>query len=96
MSLERLAEIDDQLGGHAPRAGGRDEAAGELTPEMADLRDSLLLVRMAAEGEGQSASRLRAPRIPAPPGLGRGSDRRLDRPRRAAYEAATSRENSGR
>ena len=53
ISLERLAAIDDQLGGHAPRAGGRDEAAGELTPEMADLLDTLLLVRMAAEGEGR-------------------------------------------
>jgi len=52
-SVGRLTEIDDQLAGLAP--SGKDDGLGdaELTPELAEGLDMLLLLRMVAAGDAK-------------------------------------------
>lgn len=54
-SVGRLTEIDDQLAGLAP--SGKDDGLGdaELTPELAEGLDTLLLLRMVAASDAREA-----------------------------------------
>lgn len=58
-SLLRLAAIDDQLAGLASSSGDDEDVGGEITPEMAELLDTILILRgMAAEEQIPSAERM--------------------------------------
>jgi serine/threonine protein kinase/WD40 repeat protein len=54
-SVGRLTEIDDQLAGLGP--SGKDDGLGdaELSPELAEGLDTLLLLRMVAAGDAKDA-----------------------------------------
>ena len=57
--LVRLAAIDDQLAGLASSSGDDEDPGGEITPEMAELLDTILLLRgVAAEEQIPSAERM--------------------------------------
>ena len=49
--LVRLAAIDDQLAGLASSSGDDEDPGGEITPEMAELLDTILLLRGVAAEE---------------------------------------------
>ncbi|MEI8317500.1 MAG: protein kinase, partial [Planctomycetia bacterium] len=49
--LVRLAAIDDQLAGLSSSSGDDEDPGGEITPEMAELLDTILLLRGAAAEE---------------------------------------------
>ncbi|MEI8369159.1 MAG: protein kinase [Planctomycetia bacterium] len=56
--LVRLAAIDDQLAGLASSSGDDEDPGGKITPEMAELLDTILLLRgVAAEEQIPSAER---------------------------------------
>ncbi|MEN9667252.1 MAG: hypothetical protein RLZZ326_3615, partial [Planctomycetota bacterium] len=56
--LVRLAAIDDQLAGLASSSGDDEDVGGKITPEMAELLDTILLLRgVAAEEQIPSAER---------------------------------------
>ena len=57
--LVRLAAIDDQLAGLASSSGDDEDVGGKITPEMAELLDTILLLRgVAAEEQIPSAERM--------------------------------------
>ena len=57
--LVRLAAIDDQLAGLSSSSGEDEDPGGEITPEMAELLDTILILRgVAAEEQIPSAERM--------------------------------------
>ena len=53
-SIKRLAAIDDQLGGFAPSPGDEAVEDAELTAELAERLDTILLLRMVAAEDSKA------------------------------------------